>query len=156
MVSGLRTSPCDQVRMWSPVASPMRSWSKSLTSSTSETPLRCPAGVLLVGAALGATDVDAELLGRAVHVLVELTHLDLLTCGREDLDVQAQRLHLLDEHLEALGDPRLGDVLALHDGLVDLHAAEDVVGLDREQLLERVGGPVGLEGPHLHLPEALP
>ena len=73
----------------------------------------------------------------------------------DDLDVEAERLHLLDEHLEALGDARLGDVLALDDGLVDLHPAEHVVGLDGEDLLERVRRAVGLEGPHLHLTEAL-
>ena len=73
----------------------------------------------------------------------------------EDLHVQAERLHLFDEHLEALGDPGLGDVRALHDGLVDLHAAEHVVGLDREQLLQRVRRAVGLERPDLHLAEAL-
>ena len=75
--------------------------------------------------------------------------------GREDLDVQAQRLHLLHEHLEGLGDAGLLDVLALDDRLVHLDAAEDVVGLDREQLLQRVCGAVGLERPHLHLTEAL-
>ena len=69
--------------------------------------------------------------------------------------MRQRRLHLLDEHLEALGDARLGDVLALDDGLVDLDPAEDVVGLDGEQLLQGVGGAVGLEGPHLHLAEAL-
>ena len=73
----------------------------------------------------------------------------------DDLDVEAERLHLLDEHLEALGDAGLGDVLALDDGLVDLHAAEHVVGLDGEDLLQRVRGAVGLERPHLHLTEAL-
>ena len=74
---------------------------------------------------------------------------------REHLDVQAERLHLLDEHLERLGDAGLGDVLALDDRLVDLDAAEDVVGLDREQLLQRVGGAVRLQRPDLHLTEAL-
>ena len=73
----------------------------------------------------------------------------------EHLDVEAQRLHLLHEHLEALGDAGFGDVLALDDGLVDLHAAEHVVGLDGEQLLQAVRRAVGLEGPHLHLTEAL-
>ncbi len=91
----------------------------------------------------------------AVDVVVELTHLDLLAGLGEHLDVEAERLHLLDEHLEALGDARLGDVLALDDGLVHLDPAEHVVGLDREQLLEAVRGAVGLERPHLHLPEAL-
>src|SRR3712207_6997267 len=45
---------------------------------------------------------------------------------------------------------------SLDDGLVDLHAAKDVVGLDGQQLLQGVGGAVGLQGPHLHLAEALP
>ena len=114
-----------------------------------------PQLVVLVGAPLGPAEVDAELLGRAEDVLVELPHLDLLARLGEDLDVEAEGLHLLDEHLEALGDAGLGDVLALDDGLVDLHAAEHVVGLDGEQLLQAVGGAVGLEGPHLHLAEAL-
>ena len=38
----------------------------------------------------------------------------------EHLDVEAQRLHLLDQHLEGLRDAGLGDVLALDDRLVDL------------------------------------
>src|SRR5580704_5838978 len=99
MVSGFLTSPLDQERIDSAVASPIRSWSKLLTSSTARSSSR-------------------------------------------HLDVEAQRLHLLDEHLEALGDARLGDVLPLDDGLVDLDAAQDIVGLDGEQFLERVGGPV--------------
>ena len=57
--------------------------------------------------------------------------------------------------LKDSGMPGLRDVLALDDGLVDLDAAEDVVGLDRQQLLERVGGAVGLERPDLHLAEPL-
>ena len=73
----------------------------------------------------------------------------------QHLDVEAERLHLLDEHLERLGDAGVGDVLALDDGLVDLHAAGHVVGLDREQLLQGVGGAVGLHRPDLHLAEAL-
>src|SRR3712207_7512326 len=49
----------------------------------------------------------------------------------------------------SLRDARLLDVLALDDGLVHLHAAEDVVRLDGEELLQGVRGAVGLEGPHL-------
>jgi hypothetical protein len=49
----------------------------------------------------------------------------------------------------------LGDVLALDDRLVGLDAADGVVGLDGEHLLQRVGGAVGLERPDLHLAEAL-
>lgn len=52
-------------------------------------------------------DVDAEFLRRAEHLVVGVTQVDGRTIGRENLDVQAQRLHLLDEHLEGLGDARL-------------------------------------------------
>ncbi len=41
------------------------------------------------------------------HVLVELAHLDLRALGGQHLDVEAQGLHLLDEHLEGLGDAGL-------------------------------------------------
>ncbi len=51
--------------------------------------------------------------------------------------------------------PGSGDVLALDDRLVDLHAAGDVVGLDRQEFLEGVCGAVSLKGPHLHLTESL-
>src|SRR4051794_5062562 len=118
-----------------------------------------PAGlalaVVFVGAAFVAADVDAQFLSGAEDVFVHLAHLDLGTVVGEHLDVEAQRLHLLHEHLEALGDARLGDVLALHDRLVDLDSAEDVVGLDGQQLLQAVRRSVGLECPHLHLTEAL-
>src|SRR5947208_1332137 len=163
------------MRICSAVASAMVSWAESLTSSTG---LMCvlplpsfflvrrgsssserrlaTALVLFVGPALGSGQVDAERLGGTERVLVELPDLHLLARLVDDADVEAQGLHLLDENLEALGDTRLGDVLALDDGLVHLHATEHVVGLDREDLLERVRRAVRLERPHFHLAEALP
>src|SRR5579859_7590707 len=106
MVSGFLTSPLDQVRMESAVARPMRNCSKLLTSSIdSITPLAGAACVFFVGAPLRPADVDTELFGRAEHVLVQLAHLDLLASVGEDLDVQAQTLHFLDEHFEAFRDP---------------------------------------------------
>src|SRR6185295_3310056 len=53
------------------------------------------------------------------------------------------------------GDAWRLDLLALDDRLVRLDAAQDVVGLDRQQLLQDVRGAVGLERPDLHLAEAL-
>ena len=123
-----------------------RSWPSS-TSSADGVPRR--------GAERAGREVDAELLGRAEQLVVLLAHLDLAALLREDVDVEAERLHLLQQHLEGLGDRRLGDVLALDDRLVGLHAPDGVVGLDREHLLERVRGAVRLERPHLHLAEAL-
>src|SRR4026209_2942185 len=176
MVSGFLTSPCDHWRMSSAVARPMRSSSKKLTSSKisffqisppeilaeRESPAgapkttagRCPLD-LFDAARLTPGQVDAQLLGSTEDVLVGLAHLDGHAVAGEHLDVEAQRLHLLDQHLERLRDAGLRDVLALDDGLVDLHPAEHVVGLDGQQLLQRVGGAVGLEGPDLHLAEPL-
>src|SRR3954468_8986990 len=104
---------------------------------------------------LTPAQVDAELLRRAEDLLVGLLHLDRRAVAAQDLDVETQGLHLLEEDLERLRDARVGDVLALDDGLVDLHAAGNVVRLDRQQLLERVGRAVRLERPDLHLTEAL-
>src|SRR5680860_117436 len=109
----------------------------------------------LDAAGLSAGQVDAELLGGAEDVFLRVAHLDRAAVLGQHLDVEAERLHLLDENLERLGDPGVGDVLALHDGLVDLDATGHVVGLDGEQLLQGVGGAVRLHGPDLHLTEAL-
>ena len=73
----------------------------------------------------------------------------------DELDVEAERLELLDEHVEALRQARLEHVLALHDRLVDARAALHVVGLHGQELLQRERGAVGLERPHLHLAEPL-
>ena len=76
--------------------------------------------------------------------------------GLDELDVQAERLELLDEDVEALGQTRLERVLALDDGLVHPRAAHDVVALDGEELLERVRGAVRFHRPDFHLAEPLP
>src|SRR5215207_6268970 len=139
MVSGFLTSPCDHWRMSSPVARPIRSSSKKLTSSTYPSfrvvdpwpsggepagPAgagRLPPSDLLDAARLPPRQIDAELLGRPEDVLVAVLHLDGDPVAGEHLDVQAQRLELLEQHLERLRDAGLRDVLALDDGLVDLH-----------------------------------
>src|SRR5262245_40023031 len=73
----------------------------------------------------------------------------------EQLDVQRQALQLLHHHVERLGQAGFKHVLPLDDGLVHAGPACDVVGLDREHLLQRVGRAVGFERPHLHLAEPL-
>src|SRR3954449_52527 len=83
----------------------------------------CWASHLLNRAGLAPAQVNAEFFCRTEHVFVGLAHLDLHAVAGEHLNVEAQRLHLLDEHLEGLRDAGLRDVLALDDGLVDLHAA---------------------------------
>ena len=66
-----------------------------------------------------------------------------------------EALDLVAEHVERHRRAGLEDVLALDHRLVDLRAAVDVVGLHGQQLLEDVGGAVGLERPDLHLAEPL-
>ena len=111
-----------------------------------------------VGLPAGVVAVEVVVVPDAVGlvvVLVVVLELDLVAVAVQDLDIQAQGLELLDQHLEGLGHAGLGHVVALDDGLVGADTAGDVVGLDGEDLLEGVGGAVGLQGPHLHLAEAL-
>ena len=72
-----------------------------------------------------------------------------------EIDIEAEGLHLLDQDVEGFRNSHLEILVAAHDRLVDLGAARDVVRLDGQHFLERVGGAVGLERPHLHLAEAL-
>src|SRR5881275_392100 len=108
--------------MSSAVARPMRNSSKKLTSSTYAFSLSCFSD-LFDRAWLTTTQVDAELFCCTEDVLVRLAHLDLHAVAGQHLHVEAERLHLLDEHLERLGNARLGNVLALDDRLVDLDPA---------------------------------
>ena len=71
------------------------------------------------------------------------------------LDIEAERLKLADQHVERLGHARLGCRFALDDGLVNLRAAINVVGLRRQQLLQHVSCAVCFEGPDFHFAEAL-
>src|SRR5450432_1287950 len=73
----------------------------------------------------------------------------------EQLHIEAERLQLANEHVERFGKARIRRHLALDDRFVDLRASFDVVGLDGQKLLERVGRAVRLESPDLHLSETL-
>src|SRR5690348_11117980 len=118
MVSGFLTSPCDHWRMSSAVARPIRSSSKTLTSSKVPTFYVFEnLGVMLVprfarigdldlfdAARLPPGQVDAQFLGGPEHVVVGVAHLDRDPVAGEHLDVQAQRLKFLQQHLERLRD----------------------------------------------------
>src|SRR5262249_47296093 len=60
-----------------------------------------------------------------------------------------------NENVERFRHARLDARLALDDGLVNLGAAINVVGLCREQFLQDVRGAVGFERPNFHFAEAL-
>src|SRR5215469_1447213 len=73
-----------------------------------------------------------------------------------ELDVETERAKFLHQHVEGFRYASLEIVVAANDRLVDLGAARNVVRLDGEHFLKRVGGAIGFERPHLHFAEALP
>src|SRR5256714_15355540 len=97
--------------------------------------------------------VDTQVERKLGHVL--FAQYDLALVLAQDLDAERQTLQLLHQHPEALRDAGLERVVSLDDGLVGLDPPDDVVGLDRQDLLEDVRGAVGLQRPYLHLAEPL-
>src|SRR5881409_2391983 len=102
---------------------------------------------------LFALEADAEVQRDLRNVLLRQNDLALVLA--QDLDPERESFQLLDQHAERLRDAGLERVVALDDRLVGLHAADDVVRLDGQNLLQDVRGAVGLERPYLHLAEAL-
>src|SRR6266540_1426646 len=102
---------------------------------------------------LFALETDAEVQRDLGNVLLRQDNLALVLA--QDLDPKREPLQLLDQHAERLRDAGLERVIALDDRFVRLDAADDVVGLDGQDLLQDVGGAICLERPHLHLAEAL-
>src|SRR5713101_3273758 len=165
MVSGFFTSPCDHCRIFSGLASEMRialnesgsfGFSKKLKMSFTCPPPSTPEGTPSRWCPPKANVSPKATSRRRRSRLLRGWDRRLLGRGLHQLHVEAERLQLLDEHVERLGQARLERVLTLDDRLVHAGASDHVVGLDGEELLQRVGGAVGLHRPHLHLAQALP
>src|SRR5271166_2416688 len=187
MVSGLVTSPWDQLRIFSGEARLMRMASKSAmgfprsngldrykTSSSPAGPaaagcrdLRPMRGrwrlpVFAIPWALppaGAMEAATPMFVATSRGLVGRErscreHLALV--GLDQLHIEAQRLQFANENVERFRHTRLDRRFAFDDGLVNLGAAINVIGLRGEQFLQDVGGAVGFQGPYFHFPEALP
>ena len=75
--------------------------------------------------------------------------------GIVQVDVEAERTHFLDQHVERFRNTRLERVVAAHDRLVHLGTAGDVVRLHGQHFLQRVRRAVSLERPHFHFAETL-
>src|SRR5271166_3809968 len=93
---------------------------------------------------------DGDLVGRYRSCR---EHLALV--GLNQLHVKAQRLQFTNQNVERLRHARLNRRFAFNDGLVDLGAAINVIGLRGEQFLQDVGCSVSLQGPDFHFSEAL-
>src|SRR5438105_7884455 len=102
---------------------------------------------------LFALEADPEVQRDLGNVLFRQDYLALVLA--QDLDPEREPFQLLDQHAERFRDAGLECVVALDDRLVGLDAADDVVRLDRQDLLQDVRGAVSLERPHLHLAESL-
>src|SRR5437773_1617763 len=59
------------------------------------------------------------------------------------VDVETERTHFLDQHVEAFRNARLERVVAAHNRLIDLGAAGDVVRFHGQHLLQGIGGTIG-------------
>src|SRR5215472_6803433 len=157
MVSGLVTSPCDQLRIFSGEARLIRMESKSAIDVPRSNGLErykvSSCGFYATAAAPGFFQScfrsqlhpgsAAEL--RRAAVLVGCSG-DLLAGDLQSfdqLDIEAERLQLTDQHVEGLGHAGFNGGLALDDGLVDLGAAKDVVRFRGEQLLQDVRRTIG-------------
>src|SRR5689334_11393756 len=135
MVSGLVTSPCDQLRIFSGEASEMRMESKSairLARSYGEERYIIISYFRLFAFIRGYL-VCCQ---RGFQTLTRLLH---------QLHVQTQRLQLADQDVKAFRNAGFRGRLALDDGFVDLGAAVDVVRLGGKQLLQHVSRAVGFE-----------
>src|ERR1700704_2103755 len=142
MVSGFFTSPYDQERIFSGEAIPI------LIASNSSSCVTCLNKSSSAFISYSCSRLSPTLGAHAPSV--ESALLESL-----QINVDPKRPDLLHQHVEGFRHPRVDLVVALDDVLVDLGAAVDVVGLDREHLLQRVGSAIGFERPHLHFAETL-
>src|SRR5260370_28421548 len=149
MVWGFVSSPCDHDMIVSGDANESFSASKfSSFSKSSSSLLLCR-----VFPELFALEADAEVQRDLRDVFLRQNDLALVLA--QDLDPERKAFQLLDQHPERLRDAGFERVVALDDRLIGLDAADDVVRLDGQDLLEDVRRAVSLERPHLHLTEPL-
>src|SRR5271166_2369725 len=105
------------------------------------------------GATKAATNFVATSSGLVGRERSCREHLTLV--GLDQLHVEAQRLQFANKHVKRLRHARLDRRFAFDDGLVNLGAAINVIGLRGEQFLQDVSCAVGLQGPDFHFSKAL-
>jgi hypothetical protein len=101
---------------------------------------------------------DIELSFETFELIIAILHHRLEGSDfvlSEEIDIEIECLELSEEYIERLWDIRTADTLPLHDSFVELSTAIDVIGLDREHLLENIGCTVSFESPHFHFSETL-
>src|SRR5690606_38023293 len=142
MVSGFFTSPYDQDRIISGDAKPIRMESNSSV---------CPWDLSRFSKSFKA--YTPRSVSRAADRAARDVGSRWLFGFQVDID--GQRTDFLDQHVEGLGHARLHAMVTVHDVLVHLGTAVHVIRLHSQHFLQGVGGTVGFQCPHFHLPEAL-
>src|SRR6185437_2030131 len=151
MVSGFFTSPLDQERMASGEATWIATYSTWFTFSRPSNS-RAFSFELIIQFSFAKFRLDSRQCSRCGALFGSRL---LNGVGVTNLDVEAERLHFLDQHIEGFRNAGLQRVVAFDNAFVNPRAALHVVGFDGEQFLQRVSGAVGFHGPHFHFPEAL-
>src|SRR5271166_1500566 len=120
-------------------------------------PLAAPGDGCSFGAASCGSNGDSYLNFRCDSGLVgrDWSRQHLALVGLDQLHVKTQRLQFANQHVERFRHARLDRRFAFDDGLVNLGAAVNVIGLRGEQFLQDVGCAVGLQGPDFHFSKAL-
>src|SRR5215471_8095027 len=131
MVSGLVTSPCDQLRITSGDARRMRIELNAARRRCSRSSVRLKpnrAAVTPIAVCSSVSCIIRYLLPKRpvpwTCRVGSVASSDFL-----ELHFQTQTLKFLHQHVEGLGHAGLGRVLALHDRLVDAAPPGDVVAL---------------------------
>src|ERR1700690_2778463 len=73
----------------------------------------------------------------------------------EQLHIQGQRTHFLDEDVERFRNTGFERVLSADDRFVHFGSSRHVVRLHSQDFLQRIGGAISLERPYFHFAETL-
>src|SRR6185503_167924 len=153
MVSGFFTSPLDQDRMDSGDATWIATYSTWLTfSRPSNSRAFSFEPIILIQFSFAKFQLDSRQSSRG-RSLFRSRLFDGV--GVTNLDVEAERLHFLDQHVEGFRNAGLQGVVAFDNAFVNPRASLHVVGFDGEQFLQRVSGAIRFHGPNFHFAEAL-
>src|SRR3569833_2928350 len=61
----------------------------------------------------------------------------------------------MHQYIEGFRNTRSRDIITHDNGFIGLGSADDIVGLQGQQLLENVGGAIGFKRPHFHFTKTL-
>ena len=100
--------------------------------------------------------ISGSLLPEIFHNIIHLSKTPLrLSFVTEHFNIQAQRLHFLDQNVEGFRNSGFKSVIAADNRFINFRTSVNVVGLNRQHFLQRISGAVSLESPNFHFAETL-